>query len=150
MKSQNVIRILLMTLFIAAVAVPGCSRHDKRSQSSDLDHSDDLERISRELMLTKSQSRELEAFISNLEDKNVVVQKGHNIIDMVVLELGSDQFDGESVEQAVSTYLNEIEVMSRNVVSALSTFHDSLSEEQKVKLASHVKSKDLVLHRRHR
>lgn len=150
MKPITAIRILLLASFIAAVAVSSCSRHDNRFRFGDLNPSDHVEKISEELKLTQSQSKELEAFISDLEDKKVLVQKGHNIMDMVVQELGSDQFDEESVEQAVSHYLSEVEVVSLKLVRDLSTFHDSLSDEQRTKLDRHLHSKDLVHDYRHR
>lgn len=150
MKSQKVIRIWLLTLFIAAVAVSSCSRHNSRLQSSDLNHRYHAGKISRELMLTQHQSRELEALFSNLEDKQAFARKGHNIMDMIMQELGSDQFDQESVEKAVSNYLSEVEVVSLKLVNDLSVFHNSLSEEQIATLVRQLTSKDLAHHRRHR
>jgi len=142
MKLQRIKIVLLSTLLIGFVAVSGCSRHNNRYQSGNHNFRDHTERISRELDLTQYQEKQLEVLISNLEDKRAVVKKGHEIVDAIVQQLNSDQFDEEYAAQTISNYLNEVEEVSLDFVTELSTLHSTLSDEQRVKLAQHLPSSD--------
>ena len=142
MKLKIIKIVVLSTLLIGFVAVSGCSRHNKRYQTGNQNFSGHTERISRELDLTQYQEKQLEVLASNLEDKRAVVEKGHEIVEAIVQQLNSDQFDEEYAAQTISNYLNEVEGVSLDFVTELSALHETLSGEQRVKLAQHLSSTD--------
>jgi Spy/CpxP family protein refolding chaperone len=142
MKIKRIKIVLLSTLLIGFVAVSGCSRHNNRYQSGNHDFRDHTERISRELDLTQYQEKQLEVLASNLEDKRAVVEKGHEIVEAIVQELNSDQFDEEYAAQTISNYLNEVKGVSLDFVTELSALHDTLSDEQRVKLTQQLSLTD--------
>jgi Spy/CpxP family protein refolding chaperone len=138
MKSQKIKAIVISTLLVALVAISSCSRHENRYRPDNHNLTTHVERISRELDLSQDQLERLEVLISNLEEKQTAIERGHAIVDDIGQQLAAEQFDEKYIENTISNYLDEVEAFSLDFVTNLSALHSSFTSEQKVKLAQYL------------
>jgi Spy/CpxP family protein refolding chaperone len=138
MKSQKIKAIVISTLLVGLVAISSCSRHENRYRPDNHYLTTRVERISRELDLNKDQVEQLEALISNFEEKRTAIVRGHAIVDDIGQQLAAEQFDEKYVANTISNYLDEVEAFSMDFIKNLSALHSSLTPEQKVKITHYL------------
>lgn len=107
MKSQKIKAVVISTLLVGLVAIASCSRHENRYRPDNHNLTTHVERISRELDLNQDQVEQLEALISNFEEKRTAIERGHAILDDIGQQLAAEQFDEKYAANSISNFLEE-------------------------------------------
>lgn len=105
MKSQKIKAVVISTLLVGLVAIASWSRHENRYRPDNHNLTTHAERISRELDLKQDQVEQLEALISNFEEKRTAIERGHAIVDDIGQQLAAEQFDEKYAANSISNFL---------------------------------------------
>ena len=114
----------------ALLLVSGCRHYSPEKRVDWM-----LKRFCRDLKLTETQKQQLDRFKTELIIKAREVWVGHvNTMDEVGIQLRSDEFDREHIQDIIAGKTAKREELMSLFITRLAEFHSTLTPEQRTKL----------------
>lgn len=140
MKKRNVLIIILLSMFMVT-GVVACKHHHSRG-FDEFDLEAAVNRIASRLELDESQKADLKKITTEIAAKAKEIhadREAHHkeLADMVRQETISR----DTVDQMIADKLEKIQIMADFAADRLIAFHETLTPEQREKVAKHIEEK---------
>jgi Ca2+-binding EF-hand superfamily protein len=130
-------KISMLVILIAVFSgLTACHHHYDRDVTGFDNNSKAISHISRELSLNPEQTLQLEELLSGVAEMIREQKNREELRRIIIDELQKENLNKDLLLQTVDNYINDIKQASQEVITQLAEFHENLSNEQKVELAS--------------
>jgi uncharacterized membrane protein len=135
---------------IAILALTAC-QHAGRWHRAEADHFAHANRyLTRELDLDQQQQQLLAALLTGFEAQRDPLLNGERLYAIYTHELSKEELDTARLQRATTAMIRDLEIASDRSIAQLAAFHQTLSRDQKQRLARLLENRREGAQRRHR
>lgn len=131
---------MVFVLSMVFLSVTACHQHSNREHDRFAGNVEITDHIFKELSLRPDQSAQLDEFMSWFEKRQESLDRKEELREIFLEELTKDTLDEEYLLLTSTNYIRELEQTSRELITQLARFHNSLSDDQITKMVVLVES----------
>jgi hypothetical protein len=148
MNNKMIKTLVFFTLSIFLLTITACQHNEGRRHFGHGNGAGLTNHIVKELDLDSEQEIQLTEVLTSFEEKKEELDKRNELRKVFVEQLKNKELDTDYLRQETVELIQELENASNEFITNLGSFHASLNEEQKNKLANII-SREKGLKSRH-
>ena len=142
MKKKRIMIVITLTAFILIGGVAACKHGHHGGGFDEFDLAAATDRIASRLDLTESQKADLEQMAGEIAEKAKDMHADHENRHQELADLvRQDAIDRDVVDQRITEKMESIRQMADFAADRLIAFHQSLTPEQREKIAVHIENR---------
>jgi hypothetical protein len=135
MNKKTTKTLVIGMLFISLLTMTACYQHDERRHLGYGDSEGLPGLIVSKLNLNSGQETQLTEMLVNLEETREELGRRDELRIIFVEQLKNKELDEDYLRQEITEFIREMKSSANEFITDLGSFHASLNEEQKGKLA---------------